>query len=110
LFRRGDYAAADVPMMPVVAGEHETKRLILVYTVLLIAATLAPVAIGMSGALYTVIALGLGVAFWRRCWIVWRDPDAGERTAKPLFLFSILYLFLIFVGLLIDRLLFLPLF
>ena len=109
LFRRGDYAAADVPMMPVVAGERETKRQILVYTVLLIAATLSPVAIGMSGAVYGIIAAGLGVEFWRRCWRVWKDDEAEERTARPLFLFSILYLFLIFVALLVDRLVFLPL-
>ncbi|MDD9878266.1 MAG: heme o synthase [Magnetovibrio sp.] len=108
LFRRGDYAAADVPMMPVVAGERETKRQILVYTVLLIAATLSPVAIGMSGAVYGAVAAGLGIEFWRRCWRVWKDDEAEERTAKPLFLFSILYLFLIFVALLIDRFVFIP--
>ena len=56
LFRRGDYAAADVPMMPVVAGERETKRQILVYTVLLIASTLSPVAVGMSGGVDSAVA------------------------------------------------------
>jgi protoheme IX farnesyltransferase len=104
LFRRGDYAAADVPMMPVVAGEKETKRQMLIYTVGLIAATLAPVAVGMSGALYGIIAAGLGIEFWRRCWRVWKSDEEQEKTAKPLFLFSILYLFLIFVALLVDRL------
>ena len=108
LFRRGDYAAADVPMMPVVAGEHETKRQILIYTVFLIAATMAPVVIGMSGAVYGIIAAGLGGEFWRRCWRVWKDEEAKEKTAKPLFLFSIFYLFMIFVALLADRLLFVP--
>ena len=105
LFRRGDYAAADVPMMPVVAGERETKRQILVYTVLLIAATMSPVAVGMSGAVYGVIALGLGIEFWRRCWRVWKSEEEHEKTAKPLFLFSIFYLFMIFVAMLVDRLL-----
>jgi len=106
LFRRGDYEAADVPMMPVVAGERETKRQILVYTVFLIAATLSPVLIGMSGAVYGVVAAGLGIEFWRRCWRVWQDDEAKEQTAKPLFLFSIFYLFMIFVALLVDRVLF----
>ena len=108
LFRRGDYAAADVPMMPVVAGERETKRQILVYTVLLIAATLSPVAVGMSGTVYGVIALGLGIEFWRRCWRVWKSEEEQEKTAKPLFLFSIFYLFMIFVAMLVDRLLVIP--
>ena len=110
LFRRSDYAAAEVPMMPVVAGERETKRQMLVYTVFMMVATLAPVVIGMSGALYGAIAVGLGVEFWRRCWRVWISDEAEEKTAKPLFLFSIFYLFMIFVALLVDRLFFLPLF
>ena len=76
----------------------------LIYTVGLIAATLAPVAVGMSGALYGIIAAGLGIEFWRRCWRVWKSDEEQEKTAKPLFLFSILYLFLIFVALLVDRL------
>jgi len=101
LFRRGDYEAAGVPMMPVVAGERETKRQILVYTALLVPATLAPVFVGVSGALYGVIATVLGVEFLRRCWRLWKDDGVG--MAKPLFLFSILYLFLIFVALIIDR-------
>ena len=108
LFRRADYAAADVPMMPVVAGERETKRLILVYTVLMIVATFSPVAVGMSGAIYGVIALGLGIEFWRRCWRVWKSEEEQEKTAKPLFLFSIFYLFTIFVAMLLDRLLPVP--
>ena len=108
LFRRGDYEAAGVPMMPVVAGERETKRHILVYTVLLIAATLAPVAIGMSGALYGLAAVVLGALFAGRAWSMWKSDDVAQ--AKPLFLFSILYLFLIFVALIADRLLFIPVF
>jgi len=107
LYRRGDYAAADVPMMPVVVGEQRTKLLMLVYTALLIPATLAPVALGVSGAFYGVIALALGAEFWRRLWRVWKSDDV--MMARPFFLFSILYLFLIFVALLADRLVFVPL-
>ena len=106
LFRRGDYAAADVPMMPVVVGEHKTKLQMLVYTALLIPATLSPVALGVSGAFYGVIAAALGIEFWRRLWKVWKSDDV--MTARPFFLFSILYLFLIFVALLVDRLVFVP--
>ena len=107
LYRRGDYAAADVPMMPVVVGERRTKLQMLIYTALLIPATLAPVALGVSGAFYGVIALALGAEFWRRLWRVWKSDDV--MTARPFFLFSILYLFLIFVALLVDRLVFVPL-
>ncbi len=108
LFRKGDYAAAGVPMMPVVAGERETKRQMLIYTVLMIAATLAPAALGVSGALYLATASVLGVMFWIKTWRVWRAE--GDAHAKPLFLFSILYLFMIFMAMIVDRLLFIRLF
>ncbi len=112
LFRRRDYEAAGVPMLPVVAGERETKRQILIYTALLVPATLLPVAIGMSGALYGIAAAGLGLNFGRHAWRVWKDPDDtdGGKTARPMFLFSILYLFLIFAALLADRVFFFPVF
>ena len=63
---------------------------------------------GMSGAIYGVIALVLGIEFWRRCWRVWKSEEEQEKTAKPLFLFSIFYLFMIFVAMLVDRLLVIP--
>ena len=111
LFRRGDYEAAGVPMLPVVAGERETKRQMLIYTALLVPTTLLPVAIGMSGALYGIAATGLGLAFARHGWRVWKDTDAdGGKTARPMFFFSIKYLFLIFFALLADRMLFFPVF
>ncbi len=100
LFRRDDYARARVPMLPVVAGEKETRRQILIYSLLLVPATLAPVAIGMSGALYGITAAGLGAWLLRHAVRVLRDDT--DRTARPLFGFSILYLFLIFVALLAD--------
>jgi protoheme IX farnesyltransferase len=108
LFRCGDYETAGVPMMPVIAGERTTKRLMLVYTWLLVPVTLLPVVIGMSGALYGCTAAFLGGAFVDRVWRVWRNAD--QREARSLFFFSILYLFLIFVGLLADRILFYPVF
>jgi len=101
LFRRGDYENAGVPMMPVVAGERETKRQILIYTVVMIAATFAPVAVGMSGWLYGVGIALLGLGFMQRAWKLWRDD--GTDSARPLFFFSIMYLFAIFVLLLADK-------
>ncbi len=106
LFRTGDYAAAGVPMMPVVAGERETKRQMLIYTVLMIAATLAPSFLGVSGWLYLITATVLGIMFWVRTWKLWKAE--GTEPAKPLFLFSIFYLFMIFLAMIADRLLFIP--
>jgi protoheme IX farnesyltransferase len=101
LYRVADYATAGIPMMPVVAGARSTKRLMLVYTALLLPATLAPVAVGLSGWLYGIAAMALGAGFAHHALKVWRDETVA--TARPMFLFSILYLFLIFVFLLIDR-------
>ena len=112
LFRRGDYEAAGVPMLPVVAGERETKRQMLIYTAILIPASLLPVAFALSGAVYGVAALALGGGLARHAWAVWKDdsgPDGG-KTARPMFFFTLLYLFLIFAALLADKVFFLPVF
>ena len=108
LFRRGDYEAAGVPMLPVVAGERETKRQMLIYTGVLLPTTLLPVMFGMSGAVYGIIAVLLGARFAGHAWRVWKDEE--ELEARPMFFFSILYLFLIFAALLVDRILFIPVF
>jgi protoheme IX farnesyltransferase len=108
LFRKEDYANASVPMLPVVAGERATKKQMLIYTVLMIASTLAPVVLGVSGALYGVVALVLGTRFWMLNWKVWKAE--GDKHSKQLFLYSILYLFLIFLAMVADRILFFPVF
>ncbi len=106
LFRRDDYARARVPMLPVVAGDRATRNQILVYSLLLVPASLAPVAIGLSGVLYAVAASVLGVMFLRHAVRVWRDTT--DASARPMFGFSIVYLFLIFVFLLADTVVSLP--
>jgi len=106
LFRRGDYEAAGVPMMPVVAGERATKNQILIYTIILLPTTLVPVFVGISGALYGAVAIGIGFEFARRVWALWKED--GITTAKPLFLYSILYLFLVFAAMIVDKAFFLP--
>ena len=108
LFRQGDYEAAGVPMLPVVSGIRETKRQMLFYTVALVPVTLLPVVIGMSGAFYASAAAFLGFFFAHHMWQVWKDEDG--TAARPMFFFSIIYLFLIFMAMLIDRLMFLPMF
>jgi heme o synthase len=101
LYRCGDYARAGVPMLPVVAGARETKKQMLIYTVLLWPLALAPALIGVAGALYFALALLLSALFTLAAIRVWFDP--GERAARQMFGFSILYLFLLFAFLVIDR-------
>ncbi len=102
LYRRGDYERAGVPMMPVVAGERETRRQILLYTVILAPLGMAPWLIGMASWAYGAVAAGLGAVFLGLAVAIWRDP--GETAAKRTFAFSLLYLFLLFATLIADRL------
>ncbi len=100
LYRCGDYARVGVPMMPVVAGGRETRKLILLYTVLLIPVTLAPFWLGVAGLAYASAAVLLGGIFLGlavRLWIT-----ATDSTAKALFGYSILYLFVLFAVMLVD--------
>jgi heme o synthase len=101
LYRADDYAAAGVPMLPVVAGPRETKRQMLLYTLLLWPASLMPWVLGIAGALYGGAALVLSMLFTGTAIRVWRDQS--ERSAKLMFGFSLLYLLLIFSLLLVDH-------
>ena len=101
LYRDGDYAKAGVPMLPVVAGRDETKRQILLYTLLLAPLAVVPSLLGTAGWVYGAVALLLGVCFLLLALRVQRD--AGTRAAKQLFGFSILYLFILFTVLIMDR-------
>jgi protoheme IX farnesyltransferase len=104
LYRSGEYAAAGVPMLPVVAGKRETRRQMLLYTLMLWPAALAPFLLGMSGPLYAVTAGALSILFTGTALLVWRESgETGERRARHMFHFSLLYLFLIFAALLADR-------
>jgi heme o synthase len=101
LYRSGDYEKAGVPMLPVVAGDAETRRQIVIYTVLLVPLGLAPCFIGMASWVYGSVAAVLGAVFLVFALCVWRDH--GDKYAKRTFAFSILYLFLLFAMLLVDR-------
>jgi heme o synthase len=101
LFRRGDYEKAGVPMLPVVAGDRATKLQMLLYTAILLPVGLAPYWLGISGPLYAVAALMLGLTFLG--FAVWVWFDKSERAAKRMFGYSILYLFLMFTAMMIDR-------
>jgi protoheme IX farnesyltransferase len=101
LYRAGDYAAAGVPMLPVVAGPRETTRQMLLYTLMLWPVGLTPWLLGVAGALYGALALLLSVVFTASAIRVWLDES--DRSARRMFAFSVLYLFLIFSLLLADR-------
>lgn len=108
LYRKGDYAGVGVPMLPVVAGKHETRKQILIYSALLVPLTLSPVVLGFAGAIYGAVTASAGAVFLALAWQVWQagkrgdEPDSDTR-AKRLFLFSIFYLFLIFALFLVER-------
>jgi heme o synthase len=101
LYRTGDYAKAGVPMLPVVAGARATKAQMLAYTILLFPLALAPWALGLTGIVYATAAAALGLLFILAAVRVWFD--SGERAARQMFAFSILYLFLLFTLLIVDR-------
>jgi protoheme IX farnesyltransferase len=105
LYRAEDYRRAGVPMLPVVCGERETRRQILLYTVILAPLGLSPWVIGYAGASYGIVALVSGTVMLGLALQVEREtPGTGNRAARKLFGFSILYLFLLFAALLVDRL------
>jgi protoheme IX farnesyltransferase len=107
LFVETDYAAAGVPMLPVVAGHHHTRRQILIYAVLLLPLSIAPFWLSLTGWLYGTAALLLSAVFLLLALrvAVFRGgiSDTDMRPEKRLFGFSVLYLFALFAALVADR-------
>jgi protoheme IX farnesyltransferase len=104
LCRADEYARAGVPMLPVVAGETETRRQILIYSLVLAPVGAAPWLLGFAGLGYGVVAVIGGALMAALSWQLHRAPRfATERTAKRLFGLSILYLFVLFAALLAER-------
>jgi heme o synthase len=101
IFRREDYARALVPMLPVTHGVEYTRWQILIYTVLLVAVTVLPWAVGMSGVFYLGGALVLGAVFLGHAWKLMDPPD--EFYAMRVFNYSIVYLMALFAFLLVDH-------
>jgi heme o synthase len=100
LLMKNEYAKVGVPMLPVVRGEAETRRQILLYSVLLYAVTQLPFCAGGFGAIYLVASLLLGGAFIGGAVLLYRRAD--RRSALKLYLFSLLYLALLFCAMVID--------
>ena len=106
LFVRSDYAAAGIPMLPVVAGAQATRRQIVLYSLPMAAAAVAPWPLGLTGPIYGIAAIALSLAF-----VALTIPVLTNRAAEPagmapekrLFGFSVLYLFALFAALVADR-------
>ena len=106
LYRCRDYERVGVPMLPVVAGPDETRRQILLYSLLLVPLAVTPYFIGLGGIVYLATSVVLGAIFLYLAVKVWmvREGREADRTAKQLFGFSILYLFLLFAVILGEHL------
>jgi len=100
LLMKDDYAKAGVPMLPVVRGEHETRRQILLYTLLLYAVTQLPFCAGGFGVIYLVASIALGAVFIAGAVRLYRRAD--RRSALWLYLYSLAYLALLFAAMVAD--------
>lgn len=101
IYRFEEYKKAEIPMLPVTHGIAFTKLNVLLYTILLIAASLLPFVTGMSGCLYCIGALMLGARFLQWAWRLYREDN--PQIAMQTFRYSIIYLMLLFVFLIVDH-------
>ena len=101
LYRIDDYRKSGLPMLPVTHGAEFTRLNILLYTLLLVATSLMPYLIGMSGAFYLACALALGAVFVAYAWRMWRSYS--DALARKTFGYSIFYLAALFGALLVDH-------
>jgi protoheme IX farnesyltransferase len=106
LYRCRDYERVGVPMLPVVAGPQETRRQILIYSILLVPLATMPYFVGLGGLTYLALSVALGVVFLAlaiRVYFTTEGRDA-DTVARRLFLFSILYLYVLFATLFVEAL------
>ncbi len=101
LYRAEDYRKAGLPMLPITHGPEFTRLQVLLYTIVLFAATLLPFVYGMSGWIYLAAAVALGLAFMAYAWQLWRNYS--DALARRTFRFSIWHLSLLFAALLLDH-------
>jgi protoheme IX farnesyltransferase len=99
---RGDYQRVSVPMLPVVAGEEETRRQVWLYSLQMVAMSLLPIGFHLLGGFYFLVASGLGLAFLREAWQLRFGGEKG--SARKVYRFSQVYLALLFLAMVIDRL------
>ena len=101
LYRRDDYAKSGLPMLPITHGMKLTQFHIWLYTIALVATTMLPFAVQMSGLVYLVSAMVLGVIFLFYAWRIYRHYS--DQLARKTFTYSIIYLSLLFAALLVDH-------
>lgn len=104
LMMKDDYSKAQVPMLPVVMGEHETTKQMLIYTWYMLGVALLPAALRLFGPLYLASALGLGLIFLAMAYQVHNKPT--DKNVRRMYKYSTLYLSLIFLALVLDRVFF----
>ena len=105
LVKKGDYAKAGIPMLPVTAGETATRHQILLYTLILAPTGVLPAIMGFGGTAYAVLSVvgGLAMVILALRVHARREGDSARKAAMQLFGFSIVYLFLLFAILLVER-------
>lgn len=101
LYNHDDYANAKIPILPVTAGIEVTKRQILIYTFFLILLSIVPSFVGMASWVYLMVAILLGAVFFGLGWRAYRLNE--KKPAVQLFAYSIIYLFILFLALTLDR-------
>ena len=101
LYRAEDYRKAGLPMLPITHGPEFTRLQVLLYTIVLFAATLLPFVFQMSGYIYLLAAVVLGLGFMAYAWMLWRNYS--DALARKTFRFSIWHLSLLFAALLLDH-------
>ena len=101
MYRRDDYAKSGLPMLPITHGLEFTRFHIWLYTIALFSTTMLPYAVHMSGLIYLVSAVILGLMFLWYAWRIYRHYD--DAHARKTFTFSIIYLSLLFLALLVDH-------
>lgn len=104
LLAEDDYRRAGVPMMPVARGQEETRKQIVIYTVLLLPLTAAFYAIGYGGLFFLISGLLLGIIFLYKAWQLFKEPS--REVALNVFMYSVYYLWLMFGALVVDQLVF----
>ena len=100
LIKKDDYAAAKIPMLPIIAGDKVTRKNIFIYSLLLVPCSFLPWIFDHSGSFYLFTAIILGIEFLRRCFLIIKEIEGSE---KNLFIYSIFYLSIIFASICIDK-------
>ena len=100
LIKKDDYAAAKIPMLPIISGEKVTRKNIFIYSLLLVPCSYLPWIFDFSGNFYLIITTIFGIEFLRRSFLILKEVEGSE---KKLFLYSIFYLSSIFAGICLDK-------